>query len=321
MRPLPTIRQISYLIALAQHRHFGRAAEACFVTQSTLSAGLQELETVLGVMLVERTKRRVHITPLGRVIAARGRELLGMAEEMVDLAQSAAAPLVGSLRLGVIPTIGPFLPTTLLPALRREFPHLRLYLREDQSARLLNQLDEGDLDAVVLALPYPCDLVLAELAQDPFLVVCPPDHPLAALDMVTPAALPEHDLILLEEGHCLTDHALAACRLVGHGAPHPGPRHRPEIQGTSLHTIVQMVAGGLGLTLLPRLAVEAGILSATGLVARPLASPGTRTLALGWRRSAPRPGDFRLLAERMTQSLALRSDSRCGSPPNVGREP
>ncbi len=303
MRPLPTIRQITYLIALARHQHFGRAAESCFVTQSTLSAGLQELELVLGVTLVERTRRRVHVTPLGRAIAARGQELVTMAEEMVDLARSGAAPLVGPFRLGVIPTVGPFLPQALLPALHREFPLLRLYLREDQSARLLEQLDSGDLDAVILALPYPCDLEFAPLTDDPFLVVCPPDHPLAGMATVSPAELPERELILLEQGHCLTDHVLAACRMtVADTWNHPG--QRPVIQGTSLHTIVQMVAGGLGLTLLPRMAIAAGILGTTGLVARPLASPGLRQLALGWRRSAPRPGDFRLLAERISAAFA-----------------
>lgn len=304
MRPLPTLRQVAYLIALAQYGHFGRAAEACFVTQSTLSAGLQELEAVLGVTLVERTKRRVHVTPLGRVMAARGRELVRMAEEMTELARSAAAPLSGPLRLGVIPTIGPFLLPTLLPGLRRDFPLLRLYLREDLSARLLDQLDTGDLDAVILALPYAGDLELMELGQDPFLLVCPPDHRLADRRAVQPADLSEGELILLEDGHCLTSHALAACRL---GAPGFGQRTggRAVVHGTSLHTIVHMVAGGLGLTLLPRLAVDAGILAGTGLVARPLVGAGVRTLALGWRHSTPRPAEFRLLADRITAALPL----------------
>jgi LysR family hydrogen peroxide-inducible transcriptional activator len=308
MRPLPTLRQVAYLIALDRYRHFGRAADACFVTQSTLSAGLQELEAVLRVTLVERTKRRVHLTPLGRVIVARGRELVVMAEEMVDLARSAGAPLGGPLRLGVIPTIGPFLLPALLPGLRREFPQLRLFLREDLSARLLDQLESGDLDAVILALPYAGDLELAELGHDPFLLVCPPDHRLAACDRVAPADLPEGELILLEDGHCLTSHALAACRLGTPGLGR-GAGSRAAIHGTSLHTIVQMVAGGLGLTLLPRLAVDAGILGGTGLVARPLVSAGVRTLALGWRRSAPRPEEFRLLADRVTEMLARAASS------------
>jgi LysR family hydrogen peroxide-inducible transcriptional activator len=302
MRPLPTLRQVSYLIALAQNRHFGRAADACFVTQSTLSAGLQELETVLGVTLVERTRRRVHLTPLGRAITARGRELVRMAEEMVDLARSAAAPLSGSLRLGLIPTIGPFLLPALLPGLRHEFPELRLFLREDLSARLLEQLESGDLDAVILALPYVGDLELAELGRDPFLLVCPPDHRLAGCERVAPADLPEGELILLEDGHCLTSHALAACRLGTPGLGH-GAGGRAADHGTSLHTIVQMVAGGLGLTLLPRLAVAAGILGGTDLVARPLLDAGVRTLALGWRHSAPRPAELRLLAERISAAL------------------
>ncbi len=309
MRPLPTLRQVGYLIALVQHRHFGRAADACFVTQSTLSAGLQELEAVLGVTLVERTKRRVHLTPLGRVIAARGRELMRTAEEMVELARSAAAPLSGPLRLGVIPTIGPFLLPAILPRLRHEFPQLRMFLREDLSARLLDQLDSGDLDAVILALPYNGDLEFKELGQDPFLLVCPSDHRLAGHDAVKPSELPEGELILLEEGHCLTSHALAACRL---GVPgFGGAGSRAAVHGTSLHTIVQMVAGGLGLTLLPRLAVDAGILGGTDLVAKPLVDAGVRTLALGWRHSAPRPAEFQLLAEHINGAL---SDYQSGGP-------
>ena len=302
MRPLPTLRQVGYLIALVQHRHFGRAADACFVTQSTLSAGLQELEAVLGVTLVERTKRRVHLTPLGRVIAARGRELMRTAEEMVELARSAAAPLSGPLRLGIIPTIGPFLLPAILPRLRREFPRLRMFLREDLSARLLDQLDSGDLDAVILALPYSSDLEFRELGQDPFLLVCPSEHYLAGHNAVKPSELPEGELILLEEGHCLTSHALAACRL---GVPgFGGASSRAAVHGTSLHTIVQMVAGGLGLTLLPRLAVDAGILGGTDLVAKPLVDAGVRTLALGWRHSAPRPAEFQLLAEHISGALS-----------------
>jgi len=296
MRALPSLRQVAYLLALERHRHFGRAAEACFVTQSTLSAGLQELEAALGVTLVERTKRRVHLTPLGKVMAARGRELLRIAEEMADLARGANEPLTGLRQLGVIPTIAPFLLPRLLPALHAAFPQLQLSLREDLSARLVEQLDGGLLDAVILALPYAAEgLETMALAPDPFLLACPPDHPLASQPQVDPAGLPAEELILLQDGHCLTDHALAACRL-----PVPrGGRLRAGMQGTSLHTVVQMVAGGLGITLLPRLAVEAGILRGTGLIARPLAGAGSRTLALAWRRSSPHAAEFTLLGARI----------------------
>jgi LysR family hydrogen peroxide-inducible transcriptional activator len=294
MTPLPTVRQAGYLVALADHKHFGRAAAACFVTQSTLSAGIKELESLLAVTLVERNRRRVLLTPLGKVMAARARELLRIAGEMAELAQSAAAPLSGWLRLGVIPTIGPF-----LPALRRDHPQLHLYLREDLSARLIDRLEAGELDALVLALPYATgSLELAPLGIDPFVLACPADHPLAALDEVPSEHLRTDELILLEEGHCLTDQALAACRL--------GAGRNPRgigVQGSSLATIIQMVVGGLGITLLPRLAVTGGALAGTGLVTRPLAGGPARRLALAWRSTTTRATDFRLLSGRLVAVL------------------
>ncbi|MEI7609464.1 MAG: hydrogen peroxide-inducible genes activator [Rhodospirillaceae bacterium] len=302
MRPMPSLRQVGYLIALAQYRHFGRAAEACFVTQSTLSAGIQELESVLAATLVERTKRRVHLTPLGRVMAARGRELMRIAEEMTDLARGAAGPLSGERHIGVIPTIAPFLLPRVLPALGLAFPDLKLSLREDLSARLLEGLDRGELDAVIYALPYAVDgLEVMELGQDPFLLVCPPSHRFAVREAVDPADLPAAELILLQDGNCLTDHALAACRLAMSRGTRTG---LGSMLGTSLHTVVQMVAGGMGLTLLPHLAVEAGILRGTDLVARPLIDAGVRTLALAWRHSSPHGPELRLLGGHVAGAIS-----------------
>ncbi len=302
MGPLPSLRQVGYLIALAQYRHFGRAAESRFVTQSTLSAGIQELETALGATLVERTKRRVHLTPLGKVMAARGRELMRIAEEMTELARGAAGPLTGHRQVGVIPTIAPFLLPKVLPALALAFPGLKLSLREDLSARLLEQLDRGELDAVIYALPYAAEgLEVMELGRDPFLLVCPPDHRLAGREAVEPGELPVAELILLQDGNCLTDHALSACRLALSRGTRSG---LGTMLGTSLHTVVQMVAGGLGITLLPRLAVEAGILRGTDLVARPLIDAGARTLALAWRRSSPHGSEFALLGEQVSRAVS-----------------
>ena len=296
MPALPSLRQVSYLLALDRHRHFGHAADSCFVTQSTLSAGLQELEAMLGVTLVERTKRRVYLTPLGKVMAARGRELLRIAEEMADLARGAKEPLTGLRHLGVIPTIAPFLLPRVLPALTAAFPRLQLSVTEDLSARLLDQLGTGQLDAVVLALPYAADAIeTLDLAADPFLLTCPADHPLARRPSIEPEDLPLDELILLQDGHCLTDHALSACRLpVARGG-----RRRAGMQGTSLHTVVQMVAGGLGITLLPRLAIDSGILRGTGLIARPLTGAASRMLALAWRQSSPHAAEFALLGARI----------------------
>lgn len=296
MKILPTLRQLRYLVALAEHRHFGRAAETCLATQSTLSAGLQELENLLGVTLVERTKRKVMLTPLGEEVVARAREVLRGAEDIADLASASAEPLSGALRLGVIPTIGPYLLPRVLPRLRDAYPNLRLYLREDLTARLLERLGTGDLDAVLIALPYPAaDMESAAVGEDPFMLACPPDHPLAAKVQIESEDLMDVDLLLLEEGHCLREHALAACRL-------PGPAKGDGIMGTSLATLVQMVANGLGVTLLPQMAVQGGVLAGTNLVTRPLADAGNRLIGLAWRPSSPRKADFRVLAEFLKMS-------------------
>ncbi len=291
MRILPTLRQLRYLVALAEHHHFGRAAEECLATQSTLSAGLQELETLLGVTLVERTKRKVMLTPLGEEVVARARLVLRGAEDIADLTASAGEPLSGPLRLGVIPTIGPYLLPRVLPALRATFPALKLYLREDQSARLVERVVGGDLDIALLALPYAApELESQSLGLDRFVLACPPDHPLAGRSEINDADLVGVELLLMEEGHCLRDHALSACRL-------PRPARGEGILATSLTTLVQMVANGLGVTLLPMMAVETGILAGTGLVTRPLADGGSRGIGLMWRPSSPRKTEFHHLAE------------------------
>lgn len=293
MKILPTLRQLRYLVALAEHRHFGRAAETCLATQSTLSAGLQELENLLGVVLVERTKRKVMLTPIGEEVVARAREVLHGAEDIADLAASAAEPLSGPLRLGVIPTIAPYLLPRVLPRLRIDHPGLRLYLREDLTARLLDRLGAGDLDVALIALPYHApDIETLEIAEDPFILACPPGHPLAAKPDLRSTDLVGTDLLLLEEGHCLRDHALAACHL-------PGPARGEGVLGTSLATLVQMVANGLGVTLLPKMAVDCGVLAGTDLVTRPLADAGSRGIGLAWRPSSPRKADFRALGEAL----------------------
>jgi LysR family hydrogen peroxide-inducible transcriptional activator len=292
------LRQLRYLVAVVDRCHFGRAAEACLVTQSTLSAGIQELEDLLGVRLLERSRRSVLPTPLGRDIALRAQALLKGAEDLVDLAHSADDPMAGPLRLGVIPTIGPFLIPRAMPGLRAAFPRLKLYLREDQTARLLDRLDRGELDAAVLALPYPSgEVETMDIAQDRFSVVCPPDHRLCAATAAQPADVGLEDLLLLEDGHCLRDHALAACAL-------EGARRNAAFQGTSLHTLVQMVANGLGVTLLPQMALDAGILRGLDLAVRPLAGDRPfRRIGLVWRRSSERKDTFRHLAAALKAGM------------------
>lgn len=297
MRPLPTLRQLRYLTALAEHLHFGRAAEACLATQSTLSAGLQELETILGVTLVERTKRKVMLTPLGEDVVARARVVLRGAEDIADLAAASTEALSGPLRLGVIPTIAPYLLPQVLPYLRQVHPNLRLYLREDLTARLLDRLAMGDLDAALIALPWlSTEIETVHIADDAFVLACPPGHPLATRPNLRAVDLIGQDLLLLEEGHCLRDHALAACHL-------PGPAKGEGVLGTSLATLVQMVANGLGVTLLPEMAVKSGVLAGTDVVTRPLKDAGSRGIGLAWRPSSPRKAEFRLLAEALKAGL------------------
>ncbi|HJU18170.1 MAG TPA: LysR substrate-binding domain-containing protein [Stellaceae bacterium] len=296
MIDLPTPRQLRYLCALADHLHFGRAAAACAVTQSTLSAGIQELEATLGATLVERTKRRVMLTPLGHELVGRARRLLRESEDMVALARSRGEPLSGALRLGVIPTIGPYLLPAVLPLLRARHPKLRLYLREEQTADLIAGLDEGRLDLIVLALPYETgDLAMMKIGKDDLFLVCPAGHPLATAPVIAPANLSEAEMLLLEDGHCLRRHALEACELTGPG------RHE-VFQGTSLKTLVAMVAGGLGVTLLPAMALQSEISEGSGLVARPLAAPAAREIALAWRKSSPREAEFRRFGDLLREA-------------------
>ncbi|MGQ0660463.1 hydrogen peroxide-inducible genes activator, partial [Sphingosinicella sp.] len=289
---LPTLKQLQYLVALSDHGHFGRAADACFVTQSTLSAGIKELESLMGIILVERTRRVVRFTPLGERVAAKARRILRDAEDLADMVRATGKPLAGELRMGVIPTIAPFLLPALLPRLRAKWPDLRLYLREETSQAACDSLQRGQLDCVLLALPYACGEVdRAELFEDRFLVAFPPGA--AAPETVAPAAIDPESLLLLEDGHCLKDHVLSACN-------RPELRAEAAIMGTSLHTLVQMVDNGLGTTLVPEMAVQAGILDGTGIVARPLAAEHpSRRIALVWRKRSPREKEFQLLAEAL----------------------
>lgn len=292
MIPLPTPQQLRYLLALAEHQHFGRAAEACAVTQSTLSAGILALERQLDARVLDRDgSKRVLFTPLGQELVARGREALAALETFVETAAAARAPMSGRLRFGVIPTVGPFLLPRLMPALRAAFPRLQLLLREDTTDRLLARLADGRLDVVLLALP--CDCAGAEtlpVARDPFLAALPAGHPLATREDVPVAALALEKLLLLEDGHCLREQALAACGIVRRDGP-------DAFAATSLHTLVQMVAGRLGVTLLPRIAVQGGVTTGAEVALRPLSGAGAwRTLGLAWRPNTPRAADYRALA-------------------------
>jgi LysR family transcriptional regulator, hydrogen peroxide-inducible genes activator len=299
---LPTFRQLEHLVLLAEHGHFGRAAAACHVTQSTLSASIKELENILQASLVDRTKRRVVLTPLGKQIVERARRILRDGEDLVEAARAESEPLSGTLRMGVVPTIGPFLLPNILPRLRSAYPALRLYLVEDLTARLVEELHAGRLDIVLLALPYDCGNVeVRTLFQDPFKVALPHGHPLAGGKTVDLEQLRHTGLLLLKEGHCLRDQALAACRLADRKEIEP-------VEATSLHTLVQMVDNGLGATLLPQLAIDGGILSGTTLAVLPTAGQQpSREIGLIWRRGTGRQREFDLLASELGRLVEERA--------------
>jgi LysR family hydrogen peroxide-inducible transcriptional activator len=291
---LPTIKQLQYLVALHEHGHFGRAAEASFVSQSTLSAGIRELESLLGVTLVERSRRVVRFTPLGNAVVAKAHRLLREAEELADLVQASGKPLSGELRMSVIPTIAPFLLPRILPRLRRERPQLKLYLREETTSDAIESLHNGRADCVLLALPYATGEVEVEhICNDRLFVAFPKDDPRDPPDAIPASMIDETHLLLLEDGHCLKEHVLSACN-------RPELRASATMIGTSLHTLVQMVDNGLGMTMLPEMAIDAGILHDTQVVARPLkARNGSREIALVWRKNSPRGEEFRLLGQEL----------------------
>ncbi len=307
VRPEPTLRQLRHFLSLAEHCHFSRAAEACLLTQSSLSASIKGLEATLGVRLFERTKRSVMPTPLGRRMVGLARQVVARLDDLSEAAKGAGRPLAGDLSMGVIPTIGPFLLPRVLPGLRKSYPDLRLYLREEQTASLLRQLGDGALDLVLMALPYQTEnLETFAFADDPFLAVFPRRHALGDFETMTPARLDRDALLVLDEGNCLTEQTLALGKGMGKGMGKLGdgsPAGR--FHATSLHTLVQMVDNGLGVTVLPKMAVDAGILRGLKLDFRPFSSPrASRRIALVWRRTSGRGDEFRLLGEFLRDELA-----------------
>ncbi len=282
---------------LAESGHFGRAASACAVSQSTLSAGILALERGLDAQILDRSAAKHAVfTPLGLELVGKARAALAALAAVAETADAARAPMSGPLRLGIIPTIGPFLLPRLMPALRQGYPALKLFLREDQTERLLDQLDDGMLDVLLLAEPCACGgAETFALAQDEFLVALPPGHPLAARESIAAAALAAEQFLLLEDGHCLRDQVLSVCG---------GTMGREQrFAATSLYTLIQMVAGGLGVTLVPRLAVNAGLTEGTGVVLRRLeGAGGWRTISLAWRPGSPRGAEYRALGPLIAQA-------------------
>lgn len=296
---LPTLRQLQFFTALARRASFSKAAADCSVSQSTLSSAIKELEGLLGAALVDRSSRIFALTPAGEDVARRAGPILAMAE---DLARSAGrtAPLEGPFALGVIPTIAPFLLPAAAPLLRDRHPHLELFLREDLTAALLDRLASGLLDAAVLAFPYDAPtLDHVELGDDVFWFAAAPGHRLTKAPEVELSDLAREDLLLLEDGHCLREHAIDACRL-------QSPRAAAAFGATSLLTLAQMAHSGLGATLLPDMAVRAGLARAAGLVVTPFADPKpARKIGLAWRKGSGRREETLLLADALAAALKL----------------
>jgi LysR family transcriptional regulator, hydrogen peroxide-inducible genes activator len=311
MQPIPSLRQLRYLVAVAERLNFTQAAEDCFVTQSTLSAGVKELEQILGARLLERDRQRVLVTPLGEEIIARARHLLAQAEDLAAHARDAAAPMRGTLRLGAIPTIAPFLLPRLVPEVRGDYPELRLVLREDTTAQLLLRLAAGRLDFALLALPYELgDLVAEPLFDDELVLVAPSGDLRAANARYSLDRLDPERLLLLEEGHCLREHTLVACGVGGGGGGRPLAADHGGIEASSLVTLVQMVAGGLGVALLPAMALDSGLLTAGGLVHRRLQPAPSRRIALVARPSSTRVKEFRMLGDKLRKMRPHPADRR-----------
>lgn len=287
-----TLQELRYLVAVADARHFERAAQCCHVSQSTLSAQLRKLEDQLGVRLFDRSRRQVAPTPVGREIIAQARRVLEEVERLQALALGRLDPMRGNLRLGVIPTLGPYLIPHILPPLRARYPDLRLFLREDLTEHLLTQLRGGDLDLLLLALPVRGEgLETLPLFREPFRLALPVGHPLTARDWVRERDLQDYGMLLLEEGHCLREQALAICQ---------SPQVLEEFTATSLETLRQMVAAGVGLTLLPELATHLGPGAALEplITLRPFTPPApSRAIGLVWRRQFPREACPRALGE------------------------
>ena len=295
----PTLRQLEYFAALADRLNFRKAAESCFVSQPALSAQISQLESLLGLSLFERDRRGVRLTSAGKALLPDARDLLTRCDRLGQLARSLGTPLTGPLRLGVIPTIGPYLLPRVLPALAEAFPELRVFLREDTTDRLLDLLGAGKLDLLLLATDIDLGPVVTQaLFSDPFLLAVPEDDELAGREQARLSDMEGRDIMLLDEGHCLREQLLPLCAAAGAG-------ELSEFRASSLGTIAQMVAGGLGITLLPELAVEREAAAAPRLRVIPFGADGpSRVVGLAWRSRSPRDYEYRALGDALATAYA-----------------
>lgn len=293
---LPTIKQLRYFVSLEKHKHFGNAAKACFVSQSAFSVAIKELESQLGAQLVDRTNRSVTITRTGREIAGHARHCLRDLEYLTEVAHSNQKPLTGRLNLGVIPTIAPFVLPKLLPKLRKTFPELKLYLREDTTKALHLRLLEGELDIILIALPYKLSNVeVLSLYKDRFYLACHKNTSLLDPKNFSLSKLPKESVLLLEDGHCLRDHALSACKI----------RNQDTVSrfaASSLLTLASMVDSDIGITYLTEMTKNSPLLHNTDIKTFPLSENSFRKIGLAWRKGSARAKEFKILGEVIERS-------------------
>ena len=300
MAALPSLRQLSYLVALSETLNFTQAAQARFVTQSTLSGGIQELERLLGASLVERDRQQVRFTPLGLEVVERARVLLAQAGDLVSHVARCAGPLTGLVRLGAIPTVAPYLLPPLMRAAREQLPELRIALREERTATLLTQVNDASLDFALIALPYETSgLLVIPLFEEELWLIGADDDPATRTARPTLDSIDASRLLLLAEGHCRREHVLQTCRL---------SEPLPEIEATSLTTLAQMVEAGMGIAIIPEMAIRGGLVKGMAITARPIGSPAPRRgIALVARPTSARLEAFETLgrlAAELAQSAA-----------------
>ena len=290
---LPTIKQLRYFVALEKYKHFGNAAKSCFVSQSAFSVAIKELESHLGAQLVDRTNKSVTITRTGREIANHARHCLRDIEYLSEVARSDQSPLTGRLNLGIIPTIAPFVMPNLLPSLRKQYPKLKLYLREDTTQSIHDFLLEGELDLILIALPYKLSNVeVMPLFKDRFFLACHKDTHIFDPENYSLANLPKESVLLLEDGHCLRDHALSACKI----------RNQDTVSrfaASSLLTLISMVDADIGITYLTEMANDSSLLQNTDIKTYPLDEKSYREIGLAWRKGSAREEEFRMLGESL----------------------
>lgn len=294
MLALPTLRQLQFFMALIRRQSFSKAADDCFVSQSTLSSAIKEMEMLLDCQLVDRSTRSFALTPAGEEVAGRAAAILAATEDLARAARG-RQPLEGAFHLGVIPTVAPFLLPKVTKKLHAAHPKLELYLREDLTAALAERLAAGLIDAALMAFPYEiAGAEYIEIADDPFWFVCDPSHELAKRKSLQMQDLQGCDLLLLEDGHCLREHAIDACQLANQGVT-------SSFGGTSLFTLAQMARTGLGATLLPEMAVREGLAETAGLVAIPFSDPKpVRKIGIAWRRGSGRSDEAHAIADVFT---------------------